>query len=123
MYQKKLQGAVQVIDGSEPLSADHVDEVSGLFEACLTDEVSGLFEACLTDGQPMVVLDLEKVPLIDSAGLELLLDVQENYQQRGGALKLAAANHLCDDILTATGVGDRFETYQDVANAVGSFIR
>jgi len=111
MYQKKLQGAVQVIDGSEPLSADHVDEVSGLFEACLTD------------GQPMVVFDLAKVPLLDSTGLELLLDVQENYQQRGGALKLAAANHLCNDILTATGVGDRFEIYHNVTDAVGSFIR
>ena len=42
-----------------------------------------------SDGQPHVVLDLQGVAVIDSAGLELLLDAQEKCQRMGGALKLA----------------------------------
>lgn len=111
MYQKKTQGAVQLVEGAAPLTRDNISDASERLEECLAS------------GQPMVVLDLTKVPLIDSAGLELLLDVQEQYQQRGGSLKLAAANALCQDILTATGVGSRFEVHDNVAKAVGSFIR
>lgn len=111
MYQKKPHGAVQVIEGRAPLTKEHADDAVPIFEQCMVN------------GQPMAVLDLTRIPLIDSAGLELLLDVQDQYQQRGGALKLASANALCQDILAATGVGSRFEIFDDVTKAVGSFIR
>ena len=109
MFERSRQGAVDVVRGSDPLNADHVEKVLRLLSACSTH------------GQPRVVLDLEQVPLIDSAGLEMLLDVQEDYQRRGGALKLACRNPLCREILTVTGVGKQFEIYSDVASAVGSF--
>ena len=48
-----------------------------------------MLEACVERGQPHVVLDLQGVALIDSTGLELLLDAQEECQRMGGAMKLA----------------------------------
>ena len=71
----------------------------------------------------MVVLNLKETPLIDSAGLEALLDVQERLQERGGQVKLASANPLCREILRITGVAEHFETYPDVKGAVGSFVQ
>ncbi len=111
MFQTSRQGAVGVISGSEPLTRDHVDQVADLLEQLLAE------------GQPMSVIDLSRVPLLDSAGLELLLEVQENFVQRGGALKLAAPNPLCRDILMITAVADHFDVYDQVADAVGSFVR
>ncbi len=63
------------------------------------------------------------IALIDSAGLELLLDFQEKCQRMGGALKLANAGALCREVLKATGVGARFEIFRDSGGAVRSFVQ
>jgi anti-anti-sigma factor len=111
MFEHTKQGAVDVVFGGDPLSGEHVDRLRALFDRFAED------------GQPHVVFDLQGVPLIDSSGLELLLDVHEAYQQLGGALKLASANQLCAEILKVSGVGPHFEMYQDTGAAVGSFVR
>ena len=111
MFERTQQGAVDLVRGDEPLNADFVPRVTQLLQEC-----------CLR-GQPRVVLDLENVPLMDSAGLEMLLDVQEDFQKRGGALKLAVRNTLCREILAVTGVGSQFEIYPEAASAVGSFVQ
>ncbi|MBN2477599.1 MAG: STAS domain-containing protein [Pirellulales bacterium] len=111
MFERVTQGAVDVIQGDLPLNVDHVEELGELLHECLNH------------GQPYVVLDLEKVPLIDSAGLELLLDFKEESRQLGGALKLAAPSALCEEILAITGVGGQFEIFSETLSAVGSFVR
>jgi len=111
MFKRVMQGAVHVIQGNDPLGADQVREVAGLLEQCLRD------------GQPHVVLDLENTPLIDSAGLELLLDFKEQYEQSGGALKLESPNPLCEEILSVTGVDESIETFPEALSAAGSFAR
>jgi anti-anti-sigma factor len=109
MFERTFQGVVQVIRGNDPLIKDHAQKVMDLMTECLEH------------GQPRVLLDMEKIPLIDSAGLELLVDSQENFQQRGGALKLVAPNGLCQEILSITGVGSLFEVFQETVSAAGSF--
>jgi anti-anti-sigma factor len=111
MFERTKQGAVEVVQGDDPLSADFVPRVLQLLQECCVH------------GQPRVVLDLENVPLMDSAALEMLLDVQEEFQRRGGALKLAVRNTLCREILSVTGVGAEFEMYPEAASAVGSFVQ
>jgi anti-anti-sigma factor len=68
------------------------------------------------------VLDLHGVAIVDSAGLELLLDAQEEYQRMGGAMKLANPGALCSEVLKVTGVGARFEVFGDTGSAVRSFL-
>lgn len=111
MFERLTQGAVDLIRGDDPINAEHVEELAGLLR-----EAAGR-------GQPFVVLDMEKVPLIDSAGLELLLEYRDSFQQSGGALKLSGLNALCDDILSITGVGPSFEIFRESLSAVGSFVR
>ena len=71
----------------------------------------------------MLVLDMHEVPLIDSAGLEALVEVQQQIQNKGGNIKLASLNQLCKEILRITRIEEKFETYQDVKSAVGSYVR
>jgi anti-anti-sigma factor len=111
MFERTKQGAVDVVSGDDPLSADFVPRVRQLLDECCGR------------GQPRAVLDLENVPLVDSAGLEMLLDLQEDFQRRGGALKLAVRNTLCREILSVTGVGAHFEIFSEAASAVGSFVQ
>jgi len=104
-----VQGAVDVIGVDVP------------FDSQFTEEFSATIAACCATGQPSIVLDLQKTPLIDSAGLEALVDAQQQAASRGGALKLCGANSLCADILHVSGVGSRFEVFETVKSSVGSF--
>ena len=111
MFKRTKQGAISVISGSVPITAEHLGALSSMLEECLGD------------GQPKAVLDMQDVPLLDSAGLEMLLDVLENFEQRAGTLKLAAPNALSRDILSITGVGNHFEIHREVKAAIGSFLQ
>ena len=111
MFEHSKQGAVDLIAGDEPL---HVDTL---------ERAARLLDQCIAQGQPRLVFDLGGVALIDSAGLELLLDARERCAQRGGLLQLAAPNPLCRDVLQVTGLASEFEIFDDVLSAVGSFAR
>ncbi|MBC8356462.1 MAG: STAS domain-containing protein [Planctomycetes bacterium] len=110
MFKHSKQGAINVISGTLPLSGDALELLEGAFDGCLSE------------GQPRAVLDLRSVPLIDSAGLERLLDLRDRFQKKMGDLKLAGANPLCDDILSVTGVASYFDVFPELSQAVGSFI-
>jgi len=109
MFERTIQGSVDVIQGDSPLTVDHIRAVTGLLQECLGK------------GQPQVVFDLTSVPLIDSAGLELLLDFQEAFQQVGGVLKLASPNPLCKELLILSGISGKFEIFREALSGVGSF--
>ncbi len=111
MFAIKCQGAVEVIVPNVPLVGESAVE--------LRETV----EHCLSDGLPMVVLNLHDVPLIDSVGLESLLDVQDAVRERGGSIKLAALTSLSQDILRVTGVAEQFEIFPDDKAAVRSFVQ
>ena len=111
MFQRERQGTVDVIRGADALIVQHLEQFAELLRECLDG------------GQPKAVLDLHQVPLIDSAGLELLVDFQERLQQLGGALKLAGVNPLCSDVLDVTGIRASLEVFPEVLSAVGSFVR
>jgi anti-anti-sigma factor len=86
-------------------------------------ELAGVLEICLKRGQPRLVLDLQGVALMDSAGLELLLDTHDDCQRMGGAMKLANPGALCGEVLKMTGVGARFEVFGDTGSAIRSFLQ
>ena len=111
MYEMEKHGAVNVICGDAPLNVDAIDRLTELLEESLGG------------GQPRLVVDLTKVPLMDSAGIELLLDYRDRCQQCGGDLKLAAPNRLCEDVLFVTGTDQEIEVIPETLRAVGSFAR
>jgi anti-anti-sigma factor len=109
MFHRERQGSVDVIRGADALILQHLEQFGQLLQECLQG------------GQPKAIIDLQQVPLIDSAGLETLLDTRDQFEHVGGAVKLLAPNALCEEILAATGVGERFETFSDIREAVRSF--
>jgi anti-anti-sigma factor len=111
MFELKCQGAVDVVTGGDRISGDRVAELAAVLEPRLEH------------GQPHIVIDMQGVAVIDSAGLELLLDVQEKCQRRGGAMKLAGLGSVCREVLKCTGVGSRFEMFRDSRGAVRSFVQ
>lgn len=109
MFESFQQGHVNVISGTDPIDRDS------------QSQLTGLLDISKDSGAPCVVLDLERVPLIDSEGLELLLNYQDDFLVRGGSIKLASANPLLRDILRVTDMETHFELFPDVPAAAASF--
>ncbi len=109
MFPFEKQGAVGVVHPKGPIEASYCDE----FKRTVLQGLGA--------GRPMLVVDFHEVPLVDSVGLETLVEMRESLESKGGAMKLAAINPLCADILRVTGVGQKFEQHALVRSAVGSF--
>ncbi|OYW24953.1 MAG: hypothetical protein B7Z55_00720 [Planctomycetales bacterium 12-60-4] len=109
MFTRTKQGAVDVIAGTDPLNVDYVDDAAGVIDDCLSS------------GPARIVVDMRQIPLLDSAGLELLLSLHDRCVERGGMLHLAGPSPLCRDILEVTGVISHFDVFSDPVDAAGSF--
>lgn len=65
-----------------------------------------------------LVLNMEAVGFIDSAGLEYLLELQDRLAERLGQVKLIKPDEHLRKILEITRLAGTFETFHDVAEAV-----
>lgn len=110
MYQKSKSGAVDVITATAPIIEDAPTELADV----LTNS--------LTAGRPMAVLDMSQVELIDSQGLEGLVEQTKRFAEYGGGLRIASITPLVADVLRITGVAERVDSYPSVPSAVSAFL-
>ena len=111
MFQTSKSGAVDVIEVDTTLNGETREQLS----SALAQNASG--------GRPMAVIDLTEMQLIDSLGIEEILEQHESFVDRGGNLKLAGASAMCADVLRITGVLERIELYDDTKEAIASFLK
>jgi anti-sigma B factor antagonist len=69
-------------------------------------------------GHKEIILDFTQMPLLDSAALELLIEIHDALMSQGGVLKIAGLNEVCRDILLATRIINILFVYKDVNEAV-----
>ena len=101
-------GLVSILALVGPLVEEHVNLVKERLDLCLDS------------GNLRVLIDLKEVPLVDSAGLELLWDSLMKFRKVSGSLKLVNANPLIMDILLATRMTNIFEIFSDQEKAYRS---
>ncbi len=99
-----------------------VIEVSGRIDSATAPELAEVFNDLTTDGQCNLVLDMEDVEFISSAGLRVLIDVQKTCQRlnRGRLVLAEVPQHICESFELA-GFDALFHFYDDQIDAVGSF--
>lgn len=66
------------------------------------------------------VLDLESLDGVDSQGLESLLWLQEQCEERLGQVRLAGCQDHIHEVLKMTRLDNRFECCDDVESAIQS---
>jgi anti-sigma B factor antagonist len=111
MFPCKRSGSIDTIAGSQPLTRDH--------QSAFLNAV----EACFGNGQPHIVFDLGSIPMIDSAGMEAMLEARDRCQRLGGGLVLARPNALCRDILRINRIDKEIHVYDDIVKAMGSYAK
>ena len=103
-------GLVNILAISGPI----IKEQLGPLEEC--------FKRHMNTGDLRMLVDLNEVILIDSAGLELLWDSLMNFRKNGGSLKLVNTSPLVMDILLATKMTNTLEIFSDQEKAFRSFL-
>ena len=71
---------------------------------------------------PRVVISLQEVPYLDSGALEGLLNATDELADRALSLKLANVPQTCREIFELTGLAAHFRFFNDVQDAVKSFL-
>ena len=84
-------------------------------------EIKKVLDDLLEQGQKKILLNLGKVPYIDSAGLGELIRGFTAVRKNGGHLKLLSPNPRIKDLLNVTKLLNVFDTYDNEQAAVASF--
>jgi anti-anti-sigma factor len=106
-----LQGSVEVVQLEERLTADEVEIARPIVHRAVQNRL------------PQLIIDLRKLLLVDSAGLELLVETSNECVRKGGELRLAGASPLIKDVLRITGLDRQLSIDHDVVVAAGVFAR
>jgi anti-anti-sigma factor len=107
------QKKVGTVDVFKPIGAI-VDQDAEKFTRTLLDRLDA--------DNARVVLLLDDTPYIDSVALEGLLKASEELADRASRLTLAGVTHTCREILELTGLAERCRFFNDVGDAVKSFL-
>jgi anti-sigma B factor antagonist len=83
----------------------------------LKDKINSLLAA----GKKKLLLNLEAVPYIDSAGLGEVVRTYTTVSRQGGSLKLLNLTKRIEDLLSITKLLTVFDTFDSEAEAIQSY--
>ena len=84
-------------------------------------EIKKAVDDLLKKGAKDILLNLAKVPYIDSAGLGEIIRCFTALRRKGGSFKLLSPNERIIDLLNITNLLNVFDSYEDEAAALKSF--
>jgi len=107
---ERAVGDVMILDLKGKMTLGEGDEL-------LREKVSSL----VSQGQKKLILNLDGVPYIDSAGLGEIVRTYTTVSRQGGKLKLLNLTKRIEDLLSITKLLTVFEVYEDESEAVQSY--
>ncbi len=107
---ERVVGDVTILDLKGKMTLGEGDEL-------LKDRINSL----VGQGKKKLLLNLEGVPYIDSAGLGEVVRTYTTVSRQGGKLKLLNLTKRIQDLLSITKLLTVFETYDSEDEAVRSF--
>jgi anti-sigma B factor antagonist len=108
--EERVVNSVTILDLKGKLILGEGDEL-------LRDKVNSLVH----QGRKNILLNLEGVPYIDSAGLGEVVRTYTTVSRQGGKLKLLHLTKRIQDLLSITKLLTVFETYDSEPEALKSF--
>ena len=110
VIEERIIGDVTILDLKGKMTLGEGDEL-------LKDKINSLIH----QGQKKLLLNLEGVPYIDSAGLGEIVRTYTTVSRQGGNLKLVNLTKRITDLLSITKLLTVFETFDSEPEAVSSF--
>jgi anti-sigma B factor antagonist len=103
-------GSVSVVDLSGKITIGEGDVI-------LRDKVHELLDS----GRKQMLLNMEKVTYMDSAGIGELVACYKRAREKGGMVKLLKPSGKVADLLQLTKLQEVFENFEDEKEALASF--
>ena len=110
VIEERVVGDVTILDLKGKMTLGEGDEL-------LKDKINSLIH----QGQKKLLLNLESVPYIDSAGLGEIVRTYTTVSRQGGNLKLVNLTKRITDLLSITKLLTVFETFDSEPDALKSF--
>ena len=108
--EERVVGDVTILDLKGKITLGEGDEA-------LKDKINSL----TLQNRKQILLNLEGVPYIDSAGLGEVVRTYTTVSRQGGQLKLVNLTKRIEDLLSITKLLTVFETFDTEADALQSF--
>ncbi len=108
--EERALGEVMILDVTGKLTIGDGDEL-------LKDKINSLIQ----QGRKKLILNLEGVPYVDSAGLGEIVRTYTTVSRQGGSLKLLNLTKRITDLLMITKLLTVFDTYDSEQEALNSF--
>src|SRR5919205_1781087 len=108
--EERVVDSVTILDLKGKMTLGEGDEL-------LKDKINSLIQ----QDRKKLVLNLEAVPYIDSAGLGEIVRTYTTVSRQGGSLKLLNLTKRITDLLSITKLLTVFETFESENEAVRSF--
>ncbi len=108
--EERAVGDVMILDLKGKLTIGDGDEL-------LKDKINSLIQ----QGHKKLLLNLEGVPYVDSAGLGEIVRTYTTVSRQGGNLKLLNLTKRIEDLLAITKLLTVFDTYESEPEALASF--
>jgi len=80
-----------------------VAEMEGSLDTATSETAGTSLNQAIDDGANLLLLDLEKVDFISSAGLRILLGLAKRQMKSAGKLHLVAMNDTVQEVFTISG--------------------
>ena len=110
VIEERIIGDVTILDLKGKMTLGEGDEL-------LKDKINSLIH----QGKKKLLLNLEGVPYIDSAGLGEIVRTYTTVSRQGGNLKLVNLTKRITDLLSITKLLTVFETFETEPEALKSF--
>lgn len=96
-------------------------EIDGPIKSGMEFDLADELETCLHQSEvPKIVVDMKKVPFINSAALGIFLNIFKEVDKRNGRFGLCAISADVDHLLEITKLGSVLETFKSQDDALDS---
>src|SRR5262249_22995077 len=89
--------------------------VEGSLDLATTPRLRAVLDARITEGRFDLVLDLDRVKLLDAGATSMLVQVAQQAEYRGGALHAIGAHGISLEVLQIVGLDKRLHAYDEPA--------
>ena len=98
-----------------------VVEIDGPIKSGMEFDLADELETCLHQSEvPKIIVDMKKVPFINSAALGIFLNIYREVEKRNGRFGLCSVSSDVDNLLEITKLGSVLEIYKNQEDAVDS---
>lgn len=98
-----------------------VVEIDGPIKSGMEFELADELETCLHNSEvPKIIIDMKKVPFINSAALGIFLNIFREVEKKNGRFALCSISPDVDNLLEITKLGTVLEIFKNQEDALDS---